>query len=54
MEKSLYTSNLRNYKKIYQGKVRDVYEVDDEDPAELNDGNVQILIPLETLIVMPN
>lgn len=30
MEKSLYTSNLRNYKKIYQGKVRDVYEVDDE------------------------
>ena len=38
---------------IFYGKSRDD-EGDDEDPAELNDGNVQILIPLETLIVMPN
>ena len=36
---------------IFYGKSRDD---EDDDEAELNDGNVQILIPLETLIVMPN
>ena len=30
MKNILHTSNLTSLKKIYQGKVRDVYEIDNE------------------------
>ena len=29
MKTTLHTSNIKSLKKIYEGKVRDIYEIDD-------------------------